>query len=225
MALSSITVRNQPQGMARPAQGIASIATAPVTYRPRASVLLSDEDLLVMTGNGDTEAFRILTARHAGRAYAVALRMTANAADAEDVVQDTMLKIWSLGRNWEGGRARFSTWLYRVIVNRCIDLKRRPQGEDIEAIDEPAAPEVDAVDELIRAEAARRLTHALAELPDQQQAAMILSYYEDRSNAEIADRLATSVMAVESLLKRGRTYLRRRLQRDGAELLHSLKNH
>ena len=70
--------------------------------------------------------------RHIDRAYALALRILDNPADADDVVQDVLLKVWTHRGRWEGGRAKFSTWLYRVVTNRCIDLRRQPRADDLE---------------------------------------------------------------------------------------------
>ena len=197
---------------------------AHMAVRPKQLHEQSDEILLALIGAGDAEAFRCLTERHIDRAYAVAFRITGNAADSEDVVQDTLLKVWVLGNRWEGGRAKFTTWLYRVIVNRCIDLKRRPQNDDVDTIEDVASHAPDQVNELIRNETTDRLARALADLPDQQRLALIFSYYENLSNAQIAEIMETSVMAVESLLKRGRKHLRESLRIDGPEMLNSLQN-
>ena len=75
-----------------------------------------DDTLLLLIGNGDQEAYRSLVERHIDRAYGVALRILDNRADAEDVVQDVFLKVWTHRGRWEGGKAKFSTWLYRVVT-------------------------------------------------------------------------------------------------------------
>ncbi len=82
--------------------------------------------------------------RHVDRAYAIALRIVGNAADAEDVVQDTMLKVWTHRGRWQHGRAKFSTWLYRVVSNRCIDLRRKPRTENVDVVPEVADTQLDA---------------------------------------------------------------------------------
>ena len=115
---------------------------------PVAADIVFDEDseLLDRLAAGDEVAFRMLVERHIDRAYAIALRIVGNAADAEDVVQDTMLKIWSHRGRWQHGRAKFSTWLYRVITNRCIDLRRKPRNENVETVPEVADGQPDAVE-------------------------------------------------------------------------------
>ena len=103
-----------------------------------------DKDLLDRLASGDEAAFRALVVRHIDRAYAIALRIVGNAADAEDVVQDTMLKVWTHRGQWQHGRAKFSTWLYRVVSNRCIDLRRKPRTENVDAVPEVADKQPDA---------------------------------------------------------------------------------
>lgn len=173
----------------------------------------SDDALLAHIGNGDQDAYRILVERHIDRAYAVALRILNDRADAEDVVQDAFLKVWTHRGRWESGNAKFSTWLYRVITNRCIDLHRRPRNEEIDNIPEPVDARPDAVTSLHRREITCMLDDAMRKLPDQQRVALIFSYHENLSNNEIAEVMETTVAAVESLLKRGRQQLRNLLRR------------
>jgi RNA polymerase sigma-70 factor (ECF subfamily) len=170
---------------------------------------LDEDDLLLDRIAGhDEAAFRALVERHVDRAYGLALRILRNPSDAEDVAQDVMLKVWTQRGNWQAGRARFSTWLYRVVTNRCLDLHRRPRTEDIERVPESADGRPDAVDDIHRTEVTTLLDHAMGRLPEQQRIALILSYTDDLRNAEIAEIMETTVMAVESLLKRGRQQLR-----------------
>jgi RNA polymerase sigma-70 factor (ECF subfamily) len=155
----------------------------------------------------------MLVERHIDRAYAIALRIVGNAADAEDVVQDTMLKIWSHRGRWQHGRAKFSTWLYRVISNRCIDLRRKPRNENVETVPEVADGQPGAVEIIERNELNGMLELAMQRLPEQQRIAVIFSYHENMSNGEIAQVMDTTVAAVESLLKRGRQQLRQLLRK------------
>ena len=182
---------------------------------PVAAEIVFDEDseLLDRLATGDEVAFRMLVERHIDRAYAIALRIVGNAADAEDVVQDTMLKVWSHRGRWQHGRAKFSTWLYRVISNRCIDLRRKPRSEDVDAVPEMADPQPDASAMIERNEVRDLLEGAMQRLPEQQRLAVILSYHENMSNGEIAEVMDTTIAAVESLLKRGRQQLRELLRR------------
>lgn len=182
---------------------------------PVAAEIVFDEDseLLDRLATGDEAAFRLLVERHIDRAYAIALRIVGNAADAEDVVQDTMLKIWSHRGRWQHGRAKFSTWLYRVISNRCIDLRRKPRNENVETVPEVADGQPGAVEIIERNELNGLLELAMQRLPEQQRIAVIFSYHENMSNGEIAQVMDTTVAAVESLLKRGRQQLRQLLRK------------
>ena len=180
---------------------------------PAASPRSEDDLLLERIAADDREAFALLVERHADRGFALALRILKNSDDAEDVVQDSFLKLWTHRKRMEIGRAKFSTWLYRVITNRCIDLRRKPAMDDIETAPEVADETEDALTRLHRASMTSLLETALSRLPDQQRVAVILSYHESMSNAEIAEVMETTIMAVESLLKRGRQQLRKHLAR------------
>lgn len=181
-----------------------------------------DDELLRRIGENDELAFRTLVERHVDRAFALALRILDNRADADDVVQDSLLKVWTHRDRWEAGRAKFSTWLYRVVTNRCIDLRRRPRNEDVEAVGEIADAAPDAVTAMHRSEVSELLDAAMNRLPDQQRIAIILSYHESMSNAEIADVMDTTVAAVESLLKRARQQLRKLLRRSEPDIRQAL---
>src|SRR5437868_2287917 len=133
-----------------------------------------DSELLDRLATGEEAAFRMLVERHIDRAYAIALRIVGNAADAEDVVQDTMLKIWSHRGRWQHGRAKFSTWLYRVVSNRCIDLRRKPRTENVDAVPEVADTQPDASSVIERNEVSNLLEAAMQRLPDHQRLAVIL---------------------------------------------------
>jgi RNA polymerase sigma-70 factor (ECF subfamily) len=178
-----------------------------------ACIVDEDKDLLDRLADNDEIAFRSLVERHIDRAYAIALRILGNAADAEDVVQDTMLKVWTHRGRWQHGRAKFSTWLYRVVSNRCIDLRRKPRTENVDAVPEVADGQPDASSVIERNEVNNLLEVAMQRLPEQQRLAVILSYHESMSNGEIAEVMETTVAAVESLLKRGRQQLRELLRR------------
>lgn len=178
----------------------------------------NDNQLLNRVRGGDETAFRMLVERHIDRAYAIALRIVGNAADAEDVVQDTMLKVWSFRGRSHHGRAKFSTWLYRVITNRCIDLRRRRRTDSVEILPDIADGRPDAASIIERSEISELLELAMQRLPEQQRVAVILSYHESLSNGEIAQVMDTTNAAVESLLKRGRQQLRQLLRRHEQEI-------
>lgn len=190
--------------------------------RPTAALAteLDDDALLERMKADDSEAYRILVERHVDRAYALALRTLRNPADAEDVAQEALVKAWTHRHSWQPGKAKFSTWLYRVVFNRCIDLKRMPSNACLDDVAEPEDDCPDSVDSIQRRQVYGRLEDALATMPEQQRAALTLAYFDEMGNSEIATVLGTTVQAVESLLKRGRQGLRERLRRSERDIRH-----
>lgn len=175
----------------------------------------SDDELMRRAGNGDRIAFAALVERHLPRVGAIAARMLASAAEAEDVGQEAFLRCWQKAPGWEpsdgGGAARFGTWLHRIVVNLCIDRRRRAAPLPLDAAPDQPDGAPHALDALETKESARRVRAAVGELPDRQRAALVLCYYEGMSNGEAAEVLEMSVGAVESLLVRARRNLRKSL--------------
>ena len=170
----------------------------------------SDEALMARIARGDESAFRALAGRHLPVMLGLARRILGNAADAEDVAQEAMLRVWTHAPRWQP-LALFRTWLSRVVVNLCLDRKRKAPWVDLEAAGELADPAPLAGEAAEAAERDRLLTAAIAELPARQRAAIVLSYTEGMSNAQVAEILDTTVSAVETLLVRGKQNLRRAL--------------
>jgi RNA polymerase sigma-70 factor (ECF subfamily) len=140
----------------------------------------------------------------------LARRILGNAADAEDVVQEAMLRVWTHAPRWRP-LAAFRTWLTRVVVNLCLDRKRRAPWVALEAAGEIVDPAPGAGEQAERDERERLLAAAIAQLPARQRAAIVLTYGDGMSNAQAAEILGTSVSAVETLLVRGKQNLRRAL--------------
>jgi RNA polymerase sigma-70 factor (ECF subfamily) len=170
----------------------------------------SDHDLMARTAQGDGRAFRTLAQRHAGGALRLARRMLGNDALAEDIVQDAMLRVWTHAPRWRP-EAAFRTWLYRVVVNLCLNARRRPADLPLEAAGQVADFASCADSQLEAHERDRRIAAAIGALADRQRAAIVLSYQEGLSNAEVAVMLDTSVSSVETLLVRAKRALRRAL--------------
>ena len=167
----------------------------------------SDADLLSLYANGDQAAARALMLRHAPRILSLAKRMLKDPAEAEDVTQEAMLRLWKMAPDWRKGEAKVSTWLYRVGSNLCTDRlrKRRNVGLDEAPEMEDDTPNVE--DQMIAADRGRALKTAMNRLPDRQKLALSLRHFEELSNPEIAEILDSSVEAVESLLSRARRAL------------------
>ncbi|EAQ10729.1 MULTISPECIES: RNA polymerase sigma factor [Maritimibacter] len=169
---------------------------------------VSDEALLVAYGNGDREAARLLTARLAPRVLGFAARMLGgDRAEAEDVTQEAMLRLWRVAPEWRQGEAKVTTWLFRVASNLCTDRLRKRRSVDIDSVAEPEDDAPGAVAGLIEADRARALEGALAQLPDRQREAVVLRHLEGLTNPEIAEAMEISVEAVESLTARGKRTL------------------
>jgi RNA polymerase sigma-70 factor (ECF subfamily) len=174
-----------------------------------------DESSLVRSAQaGDQAAFRRLVARHKDRAYALALRLTGSAADAEEVAQDAFVRAW---RALPAFRleAAFGTWLHRIVsrlaLDRRVQLVARARREAPEsAAPEPVAPEA-AGDEN-----ERRLARLLDDLGERARAAVVLYYYEDRSVSEVARILGVPEGTVKTLLSRARDALRESWSREEA---------
>jgi len=172
----------------------------------------SDEALMARVARGDERAFRELASRHLPPMLGLARRILGNAADAEDVVQEAMLRVWTYAPRWRP-LALFRTWLTRVVVNLCIDRKRRAPWVELEAAGEIIDPAPHAGAKAERDERDHMVAAGIAQLPARQRAAIMLTYGDGMSNSQVAEVLDTSVSAVETLLVRGKQNLRRTLGR------------
>jgi RNA polymerase sigma-70 factor (ECF subfamily) len=153
-------------------------------------------------------AVRALTARKLPRLTALAARVLGDAAEAEDVAQESLIRAWRQAPVWRFGEARFDTWLHRVTLNLCRDRLRRvrPGGpQDLEALVDPGP----APDRGLEArDVGDRVAAAMAILPARQREAVVLCHYQEMGNIQAAAALGISVEALESLLSRGRRALR-----------------
>ncbi len=190
--------------------------------RQQQSGSIDDHQLLAASAAGDERAFAGLVARHGEMVRAVALRFTNDGTASEDIVQEVFWKVWQKRETWDGdGKARFSTWLYRVTLNLCIDRSRKhkarswftgpTENADLVAAAEPGPEQSTRAREelaLVRAD--------IADLPVKQKAALLLSAIAGAPNAEIAQSLDVTVGAVEQAISRARRTLRdKRQAREG----------
>jgi RNA polymerase sigma-70 factor (ECF subfamily) len=174
-----------------------------------------DAALMRRVATGDARALELIAKRHTPMLYAVAWRMLADGAEAEDVVQETITKAWVNAASWTPVGGGLGAWLRRIATNLCLDRKRRRAFVSDEAVPEHAddSPSADAlIDENRRRQA---VTAAIQALPDRQRAAIVLTYHEGASNAEAAATLGLGVKALESLLVRAREGLSRQLVASG----------
>ncbi|MEO9515557.1 MAG: RNA polymerase sigma factor [Paracoccaceae bacterium] len=169
-----------------------------------------DDVLLQRYAAGDRSAARMLTARLTPVVFAQAYRGLGNQADAEDVTQDALMRLWRHAPDWRMGEAKVTTWLYRVTANLCTDKlrKRIRSGPSLDEIAEPADPTPSVETTLQNVSRQKALEDALDELPERQREAVVLRHIEGLNNPDIANRLDVSVEAVESLLARGKRALK-----------------
>lgn len=161
----------------------------------------------------DNRAFARLMERHLAWALRFVERMVGGRADAQDLVQTAFLRVWQGASHWTPS-AKFSTWFYRVLHNLCMD-HFRGRSAPREALDEDYADDGPTAEErMAAAQRSDRVRTALAALPVRQRAAIVLCYYEERSQAEAAALLGVSEGALESLLSRGRAALRKHIGAD-----------
>ncbi|MCB2127390.1 MAG: sigma-70 family RNA polymerase sigma factor, partial [Rhodobacteraceae bacterium] len=147
----------------------------------------SDDALLALYGRGDGAAARILALRLTPLALRVGQRMLGDAAEAEDLAQEAMLRLWRAAPGWQAGGAKVSTWLYRVVMNLATDRLRRRRTVPLDDGPEPEDGQPGAVAGLIEAERAAALEAALMALPDRQREAVVLRHLEGLANPEIAE--------------------------------------
>ncbi|MEO1798093.1 MAG: RNA polymerase sigma factor [Pseudomonadota bacterium] len=179
---------------------------------------VSDEALLVLYANGDATAARSLTLRLAPRIMAHAFRMLNDRAEAEDVTQEALMRLWKIAPDWRQGEAQVTTWLYRVTANLCTDRLRKARTTDLDEVPEIADGAPSADETLIDKARAQALNDALATLPERQREAVVLRHIEGMTNPEIARIMDISVEAVESLTARGKRALAAILAGRRAEL-------
>jgi RNA polymerase sigma-70 factor (ECF subfamily) len=174
---------------------------------------LDDESLLRRIQDGDHEAFAALVHRYAKRFYAVAYRIVHDRDDAEDLVQSAFLKLWERPELWDQGKqTKFTTWFYTVVTNLCLDHAKRkrplPLSDEIELAD--GAP---SQDDLLDGKQRRAvLDRLIRRLPERQQLALNLCFYEELSNQEAADVMGVNLKALQSLIMRAKTTLKERLK-------------
>jgi RNA polymerase sigma-70 factor, ECF subfamily len=171
----------------------------------------SDEALMARVAGGDERAFQLLSRRHLPAMLGLARRILGNAAEAEDVAQEAFMRVWTHAPRWQP-LAQLRTWLTRVVINLCLDRKRRAPWVELETAGEIVDPAPGAGEKAEDDERERMLAAAIETLPIRQRSAIVLTYGDGMSNAQVAEILDTSVSAVETLLVRAKQNLRRALE-------------
>lgn len=184
----------------------------------------NDTQLMIRFSGGDESAFDELFQRNSRRAYEIAVRFLANPDDAEDIVQEAFLRVYSSGDSWKP-TAGFNTWLYRIVANLCLKKIRKAKIVRWESLDNredsrepdnfvplPDASAIPPDEQLLRKETSELVQKAVQNLPPAQRMAVILHKFEALSYKEISEAMECSVSAVESLLHRAKLSLRKELR-------------
>lgn len=173
------------------------------------TIVLADHELMQAVAQGNVRAFSLLMDRHMTAMTALARRITLNLHDADEVVQEAFLRVWTNAPRWNAkGPAQFKTWLHRIVTNLAIDQCRRQKPLPLEAAGDPPDPARGVEADMQAHDEARLLKEALARLPEKQRAAIVLYYFEDMTAAQIAEILGQRQGATEVMLMRTRRTLR-----------------
>lgn len=168
----------------------------------------ADQQLVARIAAGDTEALGELVNRHQRRVLSLSYRLMGRWDQAEEASQEAFIKVFRAAPKYRPD-ALFTTWLYRIVVNQCLDMKRKA-GRDPVSMDpasvERISPRQD--DRLEARERAQRVRLAVSKLPQAQQTALLLHRFEDQPIKQIARVMGKSESAVESLLVRAYARLR-----------------
>ena len=182
----------------------------------------SDEALMAAIAEEDGFAFSQLVQRHLARTVGLATRLMGSRADGEEIAQEVFARVWAHAARWRpigaGGNARFTTWLYRIVVNLAIDRKRRPGFAPMDDAVEPVDEADDGFAQIHHRQVTDSVAAAVTRLPERQRTALTLCFFEGMSNIEAGKIMALSVGAVESLLVRARRTLRAELEGTYQEL-------
>jgi RNA polymerase sigma-70 factor (ECF subfamily) len=172
-----------------------------------------DPELLEACRSGDRDGFRALFEMYKDKVYSIALRYSGNPATAMDITQDVFVRLFSQMANFRG-ESSFDTWLYRLVVNRCLDDRRKLRrivpliGEAIRRFHVNER----VTGDLIRSETRGEVRAAIARLPDELRMAVVLRYTQGLSYDEMAAALKCAKGTVASRLSRAHKQLARRLK-------------
>lgn len=170
-----------------------------------------EQQLIKNAQNGDRAAFQQLLSQNLPNILGLSFRMLNDKAQAEDLAQDVMLKLWQNLKDYDNSRGKLSTWVYRITANRCLDQLRKKTPDQLdENYDAPGTE--NQHQDLLNKQISGEVDDVLNELPDRQRLALILFHYQGHSLTEIGQIMECSAEAVESLLARARRTLKTTLK-------------
>lgn len=175
---------------------------------------VDEADLIKRSVAGDESAYRRLLEKHLPSLSNYVMRMMANTADADDIIQETFIRLWTRGNKFNPETARLTTWLHNIAHNLCIDYFRKYNRLVGDSVKQPIAEASGPEEDLIQHGLVESIAHAMMSLPERQRSAIIMCHYQGLSNKDAALILDVSVDALESLMARGRKKLRKLLESD-----------
>jgi RNA polymerase sigma-70 factor (ECF subfamily) len=175
--------------------------------RGRQYLLLADEELISLAGQGEAQAFAVLYDRHSRAAYSLAYRMMGENQAAEDLVQDGFLKVWRGAESYRVERGSVRTWILSIVHNRGIDqlrstASRRRTQEKVEA-SAPVSQPSEAFAETLRNSQREQVREALGTLPQEQLKILELAYFSGYTHVEIAELLSLPLGTVKGRMRLG----------------------
>jgi RNA polymerase sigma-70 factor, ECF subfamily len=178
-----------------------------VVDRGRQYLLLADEELISLAGQGEAQAFAVLYDRHSRAAYSLAYRMMGEKQAAEDLVQDGFLKVWRGAESYRVERGSVRTWILSIVHNRGIDqlrstASRRRTQEKVEA-SAPVSQPSEAFAETLRNSQRDQVREALGTLPQEQLKILELAYFSGYTHVEIAELLSLPLGTVKGRMRLG----------------------
>jgi RNA polymerase sigma-70 factor (ECF subfamily) len=168
----------------------------------------TDDNLIVRIAAQDQAAAQILVQKHLDFVLRVCQQKLGDRQQAEDAAQEVFLAVWRKASTWQPGRAKVTTWLYRIATNKSIDILRKHRAaDDIDDFDQLSGDEPEADHVLSVADDRRLLAAALARLSQPQRRAVELYYFDQIKQDEAAKQMDLSIAAFESVLRRARQAL------------------
>ncbi|MGH7884901.1 MAG: RNA polymerase sigma factor [Thermodesulfobacteriota bacterium] len=174
----------------------------------------NDEELLELINKKDHPAFSELVRRYSKKFYAVSYRILGNRDDSEDMVQDAFLKLWNESDLWESKfETKFTTWFYRVFINQCLDYKRKKGYRNHDEYEESSMGEHSTGIIMEQKSSNELINKYIMELPEKQQIALNLCYYENLTREEAGEIMELTTKGVQSLVSRAKENLKSKLRK------------
>jgi RNA polymerase sigma-70 factor (ECF subfamily) len=183
---------------------------------------LRDEELVSFIIKGKTELFSVIIDRYQSKVFSTVFHYTRDQEEARDLTQEIFIKLYNNLHSYKS-KASFSTWLYRIAVNRCIDWTRKKRLQTVSTICDNSDDEIDIYDtivdrvggpeeDFIKQENSAYIRKVVEELPEIYKTVIILYYFEDFSPQEISDMIDIPKRTIETRLYRGKNLLKLRLE-------------